>query len=105
MTGTEFFCVTLNIADTRKVWDLMEGLYKTLPGWRGFQCGCPVWQQDGGWSIQGSVEPGGLQLSGEAPPELWTSWLEEFQQKASALLGYAVGAPEDGFSIPEGMYE
>ena len=104
MNGMECFCVTLNIADTQAIWDRMEGLYKTMPGWRGFQSGCPLWREDG-WSIEGSVEPGGLQLAGQMPPELWDSWLEEFCQKAARLLGYAVGAPEDGFAIPEGMYE
>ena len=73
----------------------------TLPGWRGFRNGCPLWQWEEDRYIQGSVEPGGLQLSGKLPPEEWTAWLERFRREASALLGYAVGEPEDGFVTPE----
>ena len=99
----EFFCVHLNILDEQKVWDRLEGLYRDLPGWQGFVKGCPLWRMDGG-SIQGSVEPGGLQLSGELPPEEWAVWLERFRREASGLLGYPVGEPEEGFPFPAGMY-
>lgn len=104
MKKQEFFCVNLNILDKQKVWDRLEILYQEMPGWQGFEKGCPLWRTEGG-GIRGSVEPGGLQLSGRVPPELWASWLEEFRQKASGLLGYAVGAPEDGFDFPADMYE
>lgn len=98
------FCVNLNIVDAQPVWDMLEGLYASMPGWRGFDRGCPQWRTEGG-TIQGSVEPGGLQLSGELPPEEWADWLERFRREASGLLGYPVGEPEEGFAFPAGMYE
>ena len=57
---------------------------------------------DGG-SIQGSVEPGGLQLSGHLPGPVWEDWLERFRREASALLGYAVGEQEEGFAFPKSV--
>ena len=98
----EFFCVHLNILDEQKVWDRLEGLYRDLPGWQGFVKGCPLWRMDGG-SIQGSVEPGGLQLSGHLPGPVWEDWLERFRREASTLLGYAVGEPEEGFAFPKSV--
>lgn len=103
MDKTEFFCVNLNIVDSQPVWDRMAGLYETLPGWQGFRSGCPLWQWEESRYIQGSVEPGGLQLSGKLPPVEWEPWLERFKREASALLGYAVGEPEDGFETPDNV--
>lgn len=46
-----------------------------------------------------SVEPGGLQFYAESPQEEWDSWFKLFKIKASEILGYEVGEPEDGFEF------
>ncbi len=35
MNEQECFCVNLNILDEQRVWDRLEGLYVSLPGWKG----------------------------------------------------------------------
>ena len=102
MEEANFFCINLNILDEQKVWDHMESLYRNMPGWQGYQRGCPLWRLEGG-AIEGSVEPGGLQLAGQLPGPVWDEWLERFRREASALLGYPVGEPEEGFVFPESV--
>ena len=92
------FCVNLNIVDAQPVWDMLEGLYASMPGWRGFERGCPQWRTEGG-AIRGSVEPGGLQISGEMPEEEWSQWLALFKERAGEIMGYAIGEPAEGFDF------
>ena len=102
MEEAAFFCINLNILDEQNVWNRLEALYRDMPGWQGFRRGCPFWQLEDG-AIQGSAEPGGLQLSGRLPETVWTEWLERFRRAASTLLGYAVGEPEEGFTFPKSV--
>ncbi len=95
------FCINLNIhySAPQKIWNKLEKLYTEMPHWKGFVNGCPQWYGEDGRLIEGSVEPGGLQLYAEMPQEEWNEWLQLFKEKATAALGYRVGDPEDGYDF------
>lgn len=35
----------------------------------------------------------------EMPSEEWNEWLQLFKDKATVVLGYPIGEPEDGFDF------
>lgn len=70
-----------------------------MPHWKRFVNGCPQWYHENGKLIEGSVEPSGLQLYAEMPQEEWNEWLQLFKDKASTVLGYRIGEPEDGYDF------
>ena len=58
----------------------------------------PRWKAEG-VDIRASVEPGGIQVYGEAPEELWERWYAELKAKLTAALGYEIGEPEEGYDF------
>ena len=50
-----------------------------------------------GKSLTASVEPGGIQISGEMPEEVWNYWYKTLRDNLTQALGYEIGEPEDGF--------
>jgi hypothetical protein len=91
----------LNIHYTapQEVWDKLGCLYQEMPYWNGFEDGCPLWYGIDGKIIEVSVESSGLQFYTELPQEEWDAWFDLFKRRASELLGYAVGEPEDGYEF------
>jgi len=95
------FNINLNIhySVPEEVWKKLESLYKEMPQWNGFVNGCPQWYGTDGKLIEASVEPSGLQFYGQLPDEEWEKWISVFKARASELLGYEVGEPEEGFEF------
>lgn len=94
------FCVNLNIhySAPQRIWDEIIKIYAEMPYWKGFVDGCPQWQIKEGKYIEGSVEPSGLQLYAKQLTEKeWNEWLQLFKDKATAVVGYPVDEPEDGY--------
>ena len=91
----------LNIHYTapNEVWDKLEELYTEMPYWNGYGDGCPRWYGIDGKLIEVSVEPSGLQFYAELPQEEWEQWFALFKNRATVLLGFPVGEPEDGFDF------
>lgn len=83
------------------VWDKISRLYTEMPGWIGFSGGIPYWfgLEHEKRTISASVEPSGLQFYARLPGDEWDSWFSLFKQKASVILGYEAGEPEDGFDF------
>lgn len=81
-------------------WDRLAVLYTQMPGWIGYQDGCARWLWDAG-SIEASIEPSGLQFYARMSQASWQEWLQEFKIRASSIVGYEVGEPEDGFALPD----
>lgn len=81
------------------VWDKLNILYREMPRWNGMVDGCPLWYGSGGELIEASVEPSGLQFFARLPEEEWDSWFLLFKTRASKLLGYEIGEPEDCFDF------
>ncbi len=59
-----------------------------LVGWFGFD--------EGGKHICASVEPSGLQFSGQMPEYEWNEWRRSIKAIATEILGYKVGEIEEG---------
>lgn len=80
----------------------LEALYAQMPHWLGYCDGAAQWYGSEGDEafISACVEPSGLQFYAKLPDDQWQAWFTLFLSRASALLGYAVGEPEDGFDFP-----
>lgn len=95
------FNINLNIhySAPEKVWDKLIQLYQEMPYWNRFVHGCPKWYGIGGKLIEASVEPSGLQFYAELPEQEWDGWISLFKTKATSLLGYEIGEPEEGYDF------
>ncbi len=83
------------------IWDKIVAIYPDMPYWGKFVDGCPLWDNTGDTAkfIEASVEPSGLQFHAQMSKEEWDKWFDLFKEKATKLLGYTVGEPEDGFDF------
>ncbi len=91
--------VSLNIdcCAPAEIWDKIDEVYRSSEYYRKGE-NCLTWQgQD--IELYSSAEPGGIQISGEMPDEIWDKWYPELKAKLSAALGYEIGEPEDGFEF------
>lgn len=97
----ETYNISLNIhySSPKEVWDKLAVLYTEMPNWNGFIGGCPRWYGTDDKLIEASVEPSGLQFYAKLPAEEWEKWIALFKEKATGLLGYEIGEPEDGFEF------
>ena len=91
--------ICLNVHDSapEEVWDMIGEVYRSMDYWCGNENGgCPSWKGDN-IDLCASVEPGGIQISGEMPDEIWNQWYGELKSKLTLKLGYDIGEPEDGY--------
>ncbi|AHN21733.1 hypothetical protein [Lysinibacillus varians] len=97
----EIYNMNLNIhySAPQEVWDKLERLYREMPNWNHFVNGCPQWHGSDGKLIEVSIESSGLQFYAQLPSEEWNEWITLFKKRATKLLGYEVGEPEDGFAF------
>lgn len=91
--------LNIHYSAPEEVWDGLERLYKEMPYWNGIVEGCPSWYGKDGKLVEVSVEPSGLQFYAELPQEEWDTWFGLFKRRATEILGYEVGEPEDGFEF------
>ena len=92
--------VSLNIhySAPQDIWDNIGEIYKSMPYWIGYKNG-PHWGNGTDIDLTASVEPGGLQVYGTMPDDIWSEWYKELTDKLSAALGYPIGDAEDGFEF------
>ncbi|MFJ8515288.1 hypothetical protein [Lysinibacillus xylanilyticus] len=97
----EIYNINLNIhySAPQEVWDKLERLYREMPNWNNFVNSCPQWYGSDGKLIEVSIESSGLQFYAKLPSEEWHEWITLFKNRATKLLGYEVGEPEDGFEF------
>lgn len=93
--------INLNIHYTMpdSLWEKLGEVYASMPFWAGGEMG-PSWKAEN-IDLAVSVEPGGLQIYGEMPEEVWESWYFELKEKLTTALGYEIGEPEDGYAFKE----
>jgi len=72
-----------------------------MPVWSGFIDGIPQWygQKSDKRIITASIESSGLQFYSELHQEEWDAWFELFKKKATVVLGFEIGEPEEGFEF------
>jgi len=99
--------ITLNIhySAPKEIWNRLGKLYREMPGWAEVhgEGGCPwpgQWFGSSGEEphLTASVEPGGLQIYGKLQEAVWEDWITDFKRRATEIVGYPVGEPEDGFA-------
>lgn len=92
--------INLNIHYTMpdNIWEKVSRVYASMRYWAGDKKG-PCWKAEN-IDLAVSVEPGGLQIYGKMPEEIWESWYSELKEKLSVALGYEIGEPEDGYEFP-----
>ena len=91
--------IILNIHYTapQDIWDKIGKVYESMPYWSSYDCG-PHWKGDD-IDLVASVEPGGLQIYGTMPDDIWTEWCSDLIKRLSEAVGYEVGNPEDGYEF------
>ena len=89
----------LNIHYTapQTIWDKIGKVYESMSYWSGYDPG-PHWKGDD-IDIVASVEPGGLQIYGTMPDDIWNEWSSMLIERLSEAVGYEVGNPEDGYEF------
>lgn len=90
-------CLNIHYTAPEEIWDKINNVYKTMPYWDDSDSNrCPHWSGKE-IDIEASVEPGGIQISGQMPEHIWKEWYKSLTEKLSQALGYEIGNPEDGF--------
>lgn len=91
--------INLNIHYTTPdhLWEKIGEVYASMPYWAAEEK-TPCWRAED-IEITASVEPGGIQISGEMPEEIWESWYAELKEKLTIALEYEIGEPEDGYDF------
>lgn len=92
-------CLNVHYSAPKEIWDLIGEVYSSMDYWCGYENGgCPSWRGEN-IDLCASVEPGGIQISGEMPDEIWDKWYGELKSKLSIKLGYDIGELEESYKI------
>lgn len=91
--------VNLNIhySAPEEVWKKINSVYRTMPYWSN-KDNCSRWIGDN-IDLFASVEPGGIQISGSMPNDIWDEWYDTLKNRLTEALGYDIGEPEEGYSF------
>lgn len=91
--------INLNIhySAPKEVWSKVENVYKSMPYWAGNDNEAK-WVGDD-IDLWASVEPGGIQIAGTMPENIWNEWYNSLKNKLSEALGYEIGEPEEGYDF------
>ena len=92
-------CLNIHYSAPNEVWDMIGEVYRSMDYWCGYENdGCPSWKGDN-IDLCTSVEPGGVQISGEMPDEIWNRWYDQLKSRLSKKLGYDIGNPQEGYKF------
>lgn len=86
-------CLNIHYSAPREIWDMIGEVYRSMEYWCDNE---NAWKGEG-IDLCASVEPGGIQIGGEMPDEIWDKWFSTLKDNLSRKLGYDIGEPEDGF--------
>ncbi|MDE7262075.1 MAG: hypothetical protein K2N78_08480 [Oscillospiraceae bacterium] len=90
--------VTLNIhySAPDEIWERVGNVYRAMPYWAGTTPAKWIGEDIDLWA---SVEPGGVQIAGIMPENIWEKWYHDLKANLSAELGYEIGEPENGYDF------
>ncbi len=80
-----------------EVWEKISQVYRSMPYWDE-QSKAPHWCGEG-IDLYTSLEPGGIQISGEMPDDIWNEWCITLKQRLTKALGYEIGEPIDSYAF------
>lgn len=95
--------INLNIHYTipEDLWKKVFEVFCSMPYWNGdkynYNNGL-MWTGDG-IELYYSFEPGGIQITGKMPYEIWRKWYPDLKRKLTDVLGYEIGEPEEGYDF------
>lgn len=91
--------VSLNIdcCAPDEIWTKIDEVYRSMEYYSKGE-NCLIWQGND-IELYSSAEPGGIQISGEMPDEIWDIWYPGLKAKLTEALGYEIGEPQDGFEF------
>ena len=91
--------INLNIHYTApaQIWDKIGKVYSQMPYWDK-NASDPQWTGNN-ISLWASAEPGGIQIAGIMPDDIWEIWYALLKKKLTEALGYEIGEPEDGYTF------
>ena len=91
--------VTLNIhySAPDEIWEKIGSVYQSMPYWAGTTQGAKwIGKNIDLWA---SVEPGGIQIAGVMPEDIWEKWYHKLKRDLTAALGYEIGELENGYNF------
>lgn len=92
-------CLNIHYSAPKEIRDKIDEVYRSMEYWCGFESdGCPSWKGKD-IDLYASVEPGGIQIGGEMPDEIWNKWYNELKNRLTKKLGYDIGDPEEGYKF------
>ncbi len=92
-------CLNVHCSAPKEVWNIIEEVYRSMDYLHGYENGgCSSWRRKN-IDLCASVEPGGIQISGEMPDEIWVKWYDDLKSKLSIKLGYDIGDPQEGYKF------
>lgn len=90
-------CLNIDCGAPDEIWQKIGAVYRSMPYWDD-TAGFPHWTGEG-IDLCTSAEPGGIQIMGTMPEDIWDTWFSELTAKLTDALGYEIGDPCDGFSF------
>ncbi|MBO4523159.1 MAG: hypothetical protein J5723_00580 [Ruminococcus sp.] len=90
-------CLNIHYSAPDEIWEKVNKVFQSMDYYnRGNDC--LTWHE-ADIELYTSTEPGGIQISGEMPDEIWDKWYPELKSKLTEALGYEIGEPENGFAF------
>ena len=86
-------CILKVIYRDELLWDVIPEVYKKMPGWLGYdKNNIPYWfsYKENKKMICASVEPPGIQFTGNMEEKEWNLWVLKLKKYTTELLGYTV---------------
>ena len=90
-------CHNIHYSAPDKIWKKIDEVFRSMDYYNKGE-NCLTWC-GANIELYVSTEPGGIQISGEMPDEIWNKWYPELKSKLTEALGYEIGEPENGFSF------
>ncbi|MBR1592774.1 MAG: hypothetical protein IJ666_07180 [Ruminococcus sp.] len=89
-------CLNIHYSAPKDIWEKISAVYKSMPYWDSDEKSLPHWCGEG-INLTASSEPGGIQISGTMPENIWAEWYKTLKEKLTNALGYEIGEPEYGY--------
>ncbi len=89
--------LNIHYSAPNEVWEKIDVVYQSMPYWAG-NTQNPKWVGEN-IDLWSSVEPGGVQIAGTMPEDIWEKWYLKLKEDLTAALGYEIGEPENGYDF------
>ena len=92
-------CLNIYWGAPREIQERIGSVYSSMPYWD-INSEYPRWRcESKGIDLYGSAEPGGFQIAGDMPGDIWEEWYGTLKLRLTEALGYEIGEPQDGYEF------